>query len=129
VKPFDLVIEFAENPSERWIFPREHVVCERLLDSTNIDAAYDILISTCVPFTAGASAHDGISAESKQGGLSPQDPQLVTFRLKRAPIAVWDTVSRWAGGEEIMEQNRKFLEGLVEINYDRVHPLLNNLPI
>jgi hypothetical protein len=114
VREFDIVIEFQESTSERWIFPRGPVVCERVPDKLAPNSTYDILISTYVPFTKDAPPTAMASEKGDTSAESPP-PQPVTFRLKKAPMAVWETVSRWAGNEDSMTKNRKILEELVRV--------------
>lgn len=106
-KDFDLVIEFADNNSERWIFPRGPVVCDKISDAAPLDAT----VTTRVPFP---------EAKTDQF-LDASSPQVVTFLLRRAPMTVWDTILRWAGGEEKMKESRKILDQLV-----RLFACLNN---
>jgi hypothetical protein len=116
VREFDIVIEFAESSTERWILPRGPVICERILDSSTVDAAYDVFISTRAPFAQLApeiAAQPATSTSLPPARHEDAPPQLVTFRLKRAPAAVWDTVSRWAGDDENVRNNRTVLEQLV----------------
>lgn len=112
VKEFDLVIEFHEASTERWVFPRGPVVCERLPDSRITDAAYDILITASVPFNSSPALDPGL-VNGASLAREYVSPQVVTFRLKRAPLAVWDTVSRWVGGEDKVKRNRMILDELV----------------
>ncbi|KAK0466459.1 uncharacterized protein EV420DRAFT_831383, partial [Desarmillaria tabescens] len=104
-KEFDLVFEFQETSSERWILPRGPALCERKIDSSVKDAAYDIIITTCLSPTSDSTVT-----------ATPIDDkgEVVTFRLIKAPLPVWDMVSRWVGGEEKMKENRIILEQLIK---------------
>ena len=113
VRVFDIVIEFQETTSERWIFPRGHAVCERILDTLAADATCDILITTSVPFTKDIPRTT--TPENDEISSDDTPPQVVTFRFRKAPIAVWDTVHRWAGNDETAKNNRKILDELVLI--------------
>ena len=111
VREFDIVLEFQESMSERRIFPRGPVVCERISSTWAADASCDILISTRVPFP---KVSFGIGDLGKEEGPTEEiPPRLVTFRLKKAPIAIWDTIYRWVGSDENIKQNRQSLEELV----------------
>jgi hypothetical protein len=120
VKEFDLVFEFHQASWERRVFPRGPVVCEQF-PSTGFSAlTTDILITTCIPFapkpassTTGGLAHGTAEALGNQTALESIPPQVVKFRLCRAPNTVWDTLYRWAGGEQGMAKSRKYLESLV----------------
>lgn len=109
IKEFDLVIEFREAPSERWIFPRGPVTCERVLDPL---ASYNILITAALPFPKVNELSPVVDQASP---VVPEDesPQVVTFCLRRTPSTIWDTVSRWAGNEQKMQENKKILDALV----------------
>jgi hypothetical protein len=119
VREFDIVLEFSENATERWVFPRGPAVCERIMDSRTADVAYDVLISTCLPFPK----LDPEMAIQPAASTTPQivhdddsPRQLVSFRLRKAPITIWDTVSRWVGGEDGITKNRIILNSLVTID-------------
>ncbi|SJL06254.1 uncharacterized protein ARMOST_09590 [Armillaria ostoyae] len=104
-KEFDLVFEFQETSSERWILPRGPALCERKIDSSVTDAAYDIIITTCLAPTSDSTV-----------AATPIDDkaEVVTFRLIKAPLPVWDMVSRWVGGEEKMKESRVILDQLMK---------------
>lgn len=119
IKDFDIVIEFSESSSERWVFPRGLATCERILDAPSVDATYHTIIKARLPFdvpTAPATS-SGTSRGAASASDMPQDvlPYVVKFRLRKAPLAVWDTISRWVGGEEKIHQNRKLLEAMVSL--------------
>lgn len=108
-RPFDFVLEFRECPSDRWVFPRGPVVYERVpnhLDSLS----FDIAIQTRLPFrkiTPEDSAKESI--------VDPENDfsQVVGFQLKKAPSAIWDTITRWVGDDSQIRENKKILNGIV----------------
>ncbi|KAK0208814.1 hypothetical protein DFS33DRAFT_475385 [Desarmillaria ectypa] len=104
-KEFDLVFEFQETSSERWILPRGPALCERKIDSSVTDAAYDIIITTCLSSTSDSTV---TAAPIDDKG------EVVTFRLIKAPLPVWDMVSRWVGGEEKMKESRVIFDQLIK---------------
>ncbi|KAK0233686.1 hypothetical protein IW262DRAFT_101500 [Armillaria fumosa] len=104
-KEFDLVFEFQETSSERWILPRGPALCERKIDSSVTDAAYDIIITTCLAPTSDSTVV-ATPVEDKA--------EVITFRLIKAPLLVWDMVSRWVGGEEKMKESRVILDQLMK---------------
>ncbi|PFH54877.1 hypothetical protein AMATHDRAFT_134605 [Amanita thiersii Skay4041] len=117
VKPFDIVIEFHELPNERWLFPRGPATCERILDSSATDAAYDTILTTCIPFEKPTSENDlptidQLESNISKGAAKPVTPQVVKFRLKKAPLAVWDTLRRWMGSEQDMNKHQEYLSNL-----------------
>ncbi|KAJ7596636.1 hypothetical protein C8J56DRAFT_773286, partial [Mycena floridula] len=91
VKEFDLVIEFSEAPSNRWLIPRGPVFYETQID--------DVIITTRIPFP---ERPDSISKDTP--------PQVTTFCLKRSSLALRDTVIRWAGDQKKMANSRKILD-------------------
>ncbi|KAK0462170.1 hypothetical protein IW261DRAFT_1348439, partial [Armillaria novae-zelandiae] len=102
-KEFDLVFEFQETSSEQWILPRGPALCKRKIDSSVTDAAYDIIITTCLAPTSDSTVA-ATPIEDKA--------EVVTFRLIKAPLPVWDMVSCWVGGEEKMKESRVILDQL-----------------
>ncbi|KAF8641241.1 hypothetical protein AX17_000875 [Amanita inopinata Kibby_2008] len=115
VKLFDLVIEFREMPNQRWLFPRGPNVCERVLDSNAIEIGYDVIITTCIPFEKNvAEKISDVQEEPISDTPKPPEktPQAIKFCLKKAPLAVWDTLHRWAGNEQEMNKHREYLQSL-----------------
>lgn len=123
IKPFDVVVEFREMPNERWLFPRGPTVCERILDNVTTGAAYDIILTTCIPFaktaeatTSSTTSSTPATTEQPATESQPQPektPQAVKMILKKAPFTVWDTLYRWTGGEQEMSKHREYLQNLV----------------
>ncbi|KAI0375148.1 hypothetical protein BV20DRAFT_1110334 [Pilatotrama ljubarskyi] len=101
-KPFDIVLEFHERPSDRFILPRGTVVCE--LAPSKSGSAYrasDMIITCCLPFLGTASTD-----EETDPVVSPE---VVSFRLSRVSQALWDLMVTWAGGPQKIEENRSTL--------------------
>ncbi|KAG6879850.1 hypothetical protein C0992_010519 [Termitomyces sp. T32_za158] len=116
VKEFDLVLEFRENPNERWVFPRGLVTCERITNLPAVQALCRAVIRTCLPFPKPAESETS-SVSGQTGplvGPAIVEPQVATFILERTPLAIWDTISRWAGNEEKFQQNKMKLDAIVE---------------
>jgi hypothetical protein len=119
IKPFDVVVEFREMPNERWLFPRGPTVCDRILDNVTTGAAYDIVLTTRIPFAKAAEATTSSTpATTEQPATESQPPpektpQAVKMTLKKAPFTVWDTLYRWVGGEQEMAKHREYLQNLV----------------
>ena len=115
IKEFDFVFEFREMPSERWVFPRGPVVYEKVIDSEN--GTSDALVKAVLPFDTPSS--NGIPIAPNQvpsaTSSSPNERNfhVATFRLRKAPMAVLDTIARWTGGEAKMQQSQEFLNALV----------------
>lgn len=107
LKEFDIVLEFSENPSDRWILPRAPVVIER---TSETGVTSDILLTASVPFTSSP-----IPGAEKESTTLANDSaqQLVTFRFVKASSDIWSCISRWAGAQEKMETTRKAFQRLV----------------
>ena len=92
------------------------VVYEKAMDEVNdmtTFAGCDTLIKTILPFNTPIG--NSISNQALPAGSSPvENPfRVVTFRLRKTPLALWETLSRWAGGEEKMQQSREIFNALV----------------
>ncbi|KAJ3872475.1 hypothetical protein F5051DRAFT_154037 [Lentinula edodes] len=101
-KEFDLVIEF-EASSNRFIFPRGTTVCERVSGSEDI-------VVTSYTQLQNSSSMQKITEESQ--GQSSSKYRMLRLSLHGASEALWDSLNRWAGGEDIMNANRKTLNQL-----------------
>ncbi|KAF8078855.1 hypothetical protein FPV67DRAFT_1663531 [Lyophyllum atratum] len=117
VKEFDLVLEFRESPSERWVFPRGLVTCQRIMDTPINDATSHTVIKASVPFQKATTPRNLTTEQTPPDDSDREVPQTVVFHLKKTPLAVWDTISRWAGNEQKMEQNRLKLEELKPVEH------------
>ncbi|KAJ7040400.1 hypothetical protein C8F04DRAFT_1083467, partial [Mycena alexandri] len=96
VKEFDLVFQYYEASHERWILPRVPVICEKVADARAPGLTYDIVLTLALPSPR----------------VTPTSPQIVTIRLRRPPPAIWETIWRWVGGEEKLNENRSILDNL-----------------
>ncbi|KAF5388463.1 hypothetical protein D9757_004623 [Collybiopsis confluens] len=93
-KTFDLLVEFQESPSERFLLPRGTTACERVEGEND----FKIVVTSCAPL------------QSKDLSLSTEnDPSLFRMTLHDASEPVWDSLTRWAGGEEKIKENVKIL--------------------
>ena len=112
VKDFDIVIEFRDAPSDRWIFPRGPATCEFVSALSDPGSIGDLTVSTIVPFPSMAPPQDPPASEiSVPTELPPK--QVVEFHFKMASSYIWDSFSRWVGSKEKMEENRKMLMEIV----------------
>jgi hypothetical protein len=116
-KDFDLVLEFAENPFDRWILPRAPVVIESVPGGVSGD---DILLTAGVPF-AGLPM-PGPEKEKTDTTAEDVPQELVTFRFVKASSDIWSCVSRWAGAQEKMDITRKAFERLVRFGSSVTFP-------
>ncbi|GAW07084.1 protein [Lentinula edodes] len=101
-KEFDLVIEF-EASSNRFIFPRGTTVCER------VSGSEDIVVTSYIQLQ-NSSSMQKITEESQ--GQSSSKYRMLRLSLHGASESLWDSLNRWAGGEDIMNANRKTLNKL-----------------
>jgi hypothetical protein len=118
VKDFDLVLQYHETPSERWILPRGPVICEKVANPRATDLAYDIVLTLALQLPKPPQT----SAETVDVSKSPS--QVVSIRLKRPPPAIWETIWRWVGGEDKLKENRIVLDDLKVTNYFLRAPVL-----
>ncbi|KAH0837994.1 hypothetical protein J3R83DRAFT_6231 [Lanmaoa asiatica] len=109
IKDFDIVVEFREAPSDRWVFPRGPAMCEFVSTSRDPTSIGDLTISTIVPFPGMTPPQDPSGSETSAPAESPSK-QVVEFQFKTVNSYIWDTFSRWVGSKEKMEENRKILE-------------------
>ncbi|KAI0778334.1 hypothetical protein BD413DRAFT_465460 [Trametes elegans] len=105
-KPFDIILEFHERPSDRFILPRGNVVCELVAPLTGYRAP-DLIITCCLPFPGTASY-----ASTEQTGAPALE--VVSFRLLRASQSLWELFSSWAGGPQRIEESRAQLAAIVQ---------------
>lgn len=107
-KEFDIVLEFAENPSDRWILPHAPVVIERV---PGAGSAQDIILTVGVPFAK--LPLPGVDKEKADSAVDDAPQELATFRFAKASSDIWACLYRWAGALETMEVTRKAFETLV----------------
>ncbi|KAG9314024.1 hypothetical protein JVU11DRAFT_4802 [Chiua virens] len=107
-KDFDIVIEFRESPSDRWVFPRGPATCKFVSTSGDAGPIGDLTVSTIVPFPSMAPPHD-LSGSETSVPTEPIPKQVVEFHFKMVSSVIWERFSRWIGTEEKMEENRKIL--------------------
>ncbi|KAH7909791.1 hypothetical protein BJ138DRAFT_1154409 [Hygrophoropsis aurantiaca] len=112
LKEFDLVIEFRESPSDRWIFPRGPTVCEYLPRHGNFASIGDIILSTIVPFSVTTAPVNDPSATDSINTPGPDSRQVIQFRFLKSSSVVWDSFCRWVGPIDKLEENRKILSSI-----------------
>jgi hypothetical protein len=116
VKEFDLVFQYYETSYERWILPRGPVICEKVADTRTPGLTYDIVLTMALQLPPKAAQPSVAVVDTE----SPSS-QVVTIRLKRPPPAIWETIWKWVGGEEKLNENRKILDGLKVKKKPRLH--------
>ena len=123
VKDFDIVIEFRDAPSDRWIFPRGPATCEFVSALSDPGSIGDLMVSTIVPFPSMTPPQDPPASETSVPTELPPK-QVVEFHFKMASSYIWDTFSRWVGSKEKMEENRKILMEIVANSLLPLTPLV-----
>ena len=113
IREFDLVLEFSEAPSERWLFPRVPVCAQKSPSTVNGYATYDIKLTAIVPFPPAHydKTETSTLVEPTVVDLSLQYAQQL--HLDGAPAAVWDTINRWLGSEDKLKINKDAIDRLV----------------
>ncbi|KAJ4485879.1 hypothetical protein J3R30DRAFT_3680388 [Lentinula aciculospora] len=105
IKEFDLVIAFEETSSDRFIFPRGTTVCEYVSGSGD---DIDIVVSSNVRL----QSNDSLQPTAAELRGASARPHMLQMTLHGASESLWDTLKRWAGGEEMMKANKKTLNKL-----------------
>ena len=87
-KSTDIVLEFRENATERFILPREIEVCKRHCQGPDSTGTFDVILYSFVPF-----------GESTSG--NSKNP--LVLRLIMASDSLWGSISRWVNPEAKLE--------------------------
>ncbi|KAF9076032.1 hypothetical protein BDP27DRAFT_1313799 [Rhodocollybia butyracea] len=103
IKEYDLVVEFQETPSERFILPRGPTACERVPRGN----VFDTVVTSYVRLQSNSS-----STPHPYGTSSSEPRTMMTMILRDTPTAIWDVLNRWVGGEEKMTANKSWLLAL-----------------
>ena len=107
-KPFDIILEFHEKPSDKWILPRGGVFIERVGVAEGIWTKYaDVTITTTM--TPSSLPVD------PSGEQAPNTPaaEVMSFRFSRIPQSLWELFLVWAGGPQKMEESKAKLVEMV----------------
>ncbi|KZT74997.1 hypothetical protein DAEQUDRAFT_16849 [Daedalea quercina L-15889] len=102
VREFDIVIEFQEKPSDRWIVPRGPTACERV----DTHSSSDVLLSIALRPTA--SPHLDPSEQTTAYGAS----EVVSLRISEVSQSLWELLLRWSGGEDGIARSRDVLKDI-----------------
>lgn len=110
VKEFDLVIEFQERLSDKWVFPRGLVSFDVQPPNPILQTGrFDMSMNVALPFP---SSEKGAQSEP----LPTQEPsRVVTFKWTAVHAGVYELFTRWAGGERKINRNRLILDDLVSL--------------
>ncbi|KAG2076862.1 hypothetical protein BDR04DRAFT_1227612 [Suillus decipiens] len=109
-KDFDIVIEFRECPADRWIFPRSPAVGNFTPEPGSMGSYGKITLSTRVPFEQRTKVVLESQPDGQVRSKTPEPQEVVTFMFTGAGAPVWDSILRWIGSEDKLEENRKILE-------------------
>ncbi|KAK1220021.1 hypothetical protein PQX77_017228 [Marasmius sp. AFHP31] len=93
---FDIIIEFRENSTERWLLPRGISSVSTHENSTTLT------VTALLPFSKSTGTATASSEETED--------RLVEFQLANAPFTIHDSLRRWAGGEGRSKENQAALE-------------------
>ena len=102
-RPFDLVIEFHERSSDRWLVPRGAVYLEDTYESTG-GSQYDVIVTINLPLSqsAPASHEDDPMGETKQTTVPTQ---AVKLQWKGLHQDSYDLLMTWAEGKPSRPDN------------------------
>ncbi|KDR85433.1 hypothetical protein GALMADRAFT_234306, partial [Galerina marginata CBS 339.88] len=106
VKDSDFVLEFNEAPNDRWLIPRGSIYAQLLPNPPSLNA--DVELTLTIP------SNGRMATSSSHQTSAPSIELPVTLRLKAPPSTIWETIVRWAGGEEKMKANKSHLDSLVQ---------------
>ena len=103
----DIVIEFKENNRDRWLLPRDNLVCERP-SSTSYHYTNELTLS----FTLN-SANTGPSSANKEESSANIHP--VACHLSKVSYSLWRIISILAGSSFQPTDARAELQKIVRI--------------
>ena len=107
-KPFDIILEFHEKPSDKWILPRGIVFCERVGVAEEVWARYaDVIITTTM------TPSSPLADPSGEHAPDVSTPEVVSFRFSKVSQPLWGLLLSWAGGSQKMEENKAKLSEMV----------------
>ncbi|KAG7090812.1 hypothetical protein E1B28_009896 [Marasmius oreades] len=95
---FDLIIEFRENNTERWLLPRGTASIVASPDNPT-----NVTVTALLPFSKSNVTSTMLSTEDTED-------RLVELELTNTPPPIRDSLWRWAGGEAKIEENRQILD-------------------
>ncbi|KAL0063385.1 hypothetical protein AAF712_009694 [Marasmius tenuissimus] len=94
---FDIIIEFRENNTERWLLPRG------ISSVSAHENSATLTVTALLPFSKSTGTAATTSSEETED-------RLVEFQLANAPFTIHDSLRRWAGGEGRSKENQAALE-------------------
>ncbi|KAL1922065.1 uncharacterized protein VTP21DRAFT_10707 [Calcarisporiella thermophila] len=90
----DIVMEFAENPAEKWLLPKDMI-----LEVLTTEEPLEILASFCVSSTNNQLPHGGAKKSTQH--------QPVTMRISGASYAIWNTLQRASDESNVAQDSIK----------------------
>lgn len=115
-KDFDIVIEFRESPTDRWIFPRGPAVADFTPVPGSMGSYGEITLSTRLPFEQKTKVAPESQPDGDARSKTPETGEVVTFRFTGAGAPVWDSILRWIGPQGKVEENQKILDSTVSVS-------------
>ncbi|EIW87061.1 hypothetical protein CONPUDRAFT_149100 [Coniophora puteana RWD-64-598 SS2] len=109
-KEFDIVLEFRENPSDRWILPREPAICQYNPVPGSSGSFSDIILTTRVPFSSNIVPQEDTDEVDRESPRPVVNKEIVNFRLMRASPMICESMMRYIGPPDRAEENRKIIE-------------------
>lgn len=87
----DVIIEFYENPADRWLLPKDLVLYEKVQRWDNNITLADIIFSTIFPFEGTTKPPQPIeqTEEGQTASLLPDFVHPITLRFFNVPLAIW----------------------------------------
>ncbi len=117
VKEFDLVIEFQERLSDKWVFPRGFVSIEVQQPITSLSSRFDVSMNVALPFSTASGSLAAEKGTQLESVPVHQPSRVVTFRWVAVHQGVHELLMRWAGGESKIIRNRQILDDLVSVGF------------
>lgn len=115
-KESDVLIEFYENSTDRWILPKELVVYEKLTRWDGVNSFADIIFSTIFPFEHVISQITSSNSLDKDHCPPTLDViHPITLRFFNVPISIWNLFASAAADEDRTKRVRTAIDAMVRI--------------
>lgn len=114
VREWDLVIEFNETPSDRWLIPRGTLAsCTRLVNKGS-STLPDVSLTLRLPLSdTRPKPPSGEEAGTSNKSSDPIPSHSVKFTLRQASNAIYDLILNWIGGDDRNRENSAALAKIV----------------
>jgi hypothetical protein len=115
VRPFDLIIEYQERPSDRWLVPRGSV---HLGDAyaSSLGSYYDVVIAIDLPVITSTSmvSESDFMADAN---TSRKPKQAVKLHWKGLQQETYDILLAWSCGDTVTDTSKKLSDTAVSLNH------------